>query len=350
MSTESERLIRDLFFAEKSTASLAQVLTKRLWESQTDSPEELRQFLSFLINAGHYREVWEILSEWMKQNKPLPMRQFCDILNACGFKPGSQFLKYFTQSNNSQPESHQIMFYPQWEKFSQDFIRLKKIHLEKLNQQIVLNKSELFHRLEYFRSNRMIEEEDKLLNELAELYPDDPQIKIDKQRHKERWARAIIAKKSFAALDKEFSETEIAMSDEELLVAKNLVSFIEELVIKKPDRSYNLSILLYNLELYEDCKKILSLAPSSLAVDWLYAEVLIRCRRFVESLDVVSNLEKKYADDPETTFGTTYYRALSLIGLGQIGTAAELLKSIVTIRPNYRSAHTLLHKLGGRIT
>jgi thioredoxin-like negative regulator of GroEL len=102
------------------------------------------------------------------------------------------------------------------------------------------------------------------------------------------------------------------------------------------------------MELFEQARKLLEMAPSTLAVDWLYLDVLLKCRRYAEGLDALLTLERRYANDPETTFAATYARAQALAGLGQVGAAAALLKSLVSIRPGYRSAHSLLLQWGGR--
>jgi hypothetical protein len=53
-------------------------------------------------------------------------------------------------------------------------------------------------------------------------------------------------------------------------------------------------------------------------------------------------MEIKYISDPETTFAVSYLRAQALQGLGQHGSALEIMQSIVRVRPNYRSAHSLI--------
>ena len=58
--------------------------------------------------------------------------------------------------------------------------------------------------------------------------------------------------------------------------------------------------------------------------------------------EAVNHLEIKYVDDPETTFAVAYLRAQCLRELGQEAAALETLRSLVRVRPNYRSAHALI--------
>jgi hypothetical protein len=109
-------------------------------------------------------------------------------------------------------------------------------------------------------------------------------------------------------------------------------------------------MLFYFIEAYTQALTILNLAPSSPERDWMTLDLLIECRRFVECLVSVDQVEIAHCHDPETTFGAAYIRARALHGLGQDAQAIEILQSIVNIRPNYRSARTLMHEWAGGVS
>ena len=109
----------------------------------------------------------------------------------------------------------------------------------------------------------------------------------------------------------------------------------------------SLSLFFYFLEAYDQAFEILHLAPDTPEKNWLTLELLIQCRRFVECLAAVDQVELSYAEDPESTFGAAYVRARALRGLGQTSLALEILQGIVNVRPNYRSAQTLIHEWAG---
>jgi tetratricopeptide (TPR) repeat protein len=90
--------------------------------------------------------------------------------------------------------------------------------------------------------------------------------------------------------------------------------------------------------------EILAWAPAVPPNDWLRAELLVHARRFVEGLEHLKHLEVRYVDDPETSFAVSYLKAQCLQELGQKDAALEILKSIVRVRPNYRSAHALIQE------
>ena len=260
-----------------------------------------------------------------------------------------EFLKnFFEIYKNFNGHSLLTHFLP-WETLDPRFIDLKNATVDKLTHIAKERKEKYLIKLDYLRANRMIEEEEKLLDKLVKFYPDDSNFQTDKKNFRQRWARAIISRKAFESFDGGAEHTEPLFTEDELSAAKIFTTEIKKLAKKKPQLAYNLSIALYFLELYDLAHETLFFAPQALNVDWFSIEVLFRSRRYAQCLDAIAIVEKKYSDDPETVFGTTYYRALALDGLGQTGMAAELLKSIVTIRPTYRSAHSLLLKWGGRI-
>jgi hypothetical protein len=106
--------------------------------------------------------------------------------------------------------------------------------------------------------------------------------------------------------------------------------------------AYDFAVGLYVMELYHHAVEMIRLAPTGLAQDWFHLESLFKARRYLECLENINVAELTYSDDPETSFAATYLRARVLHGLGQTHPAKELLRSIVSIRPVYRSAASLL--------
>ena len=109
------------------------------------------------------------------------------------------------------------------------------------------------------------------------------------------------------------------------------------------DLAMNLHFMDFNLEALE----ILRVAPPSPAVDWLTLELMIQSRRFVDALSQAAHLEAAYAEDPDAAFAVTYARARALKGLGQVELAIDLLRSLIRVRPAYKSAQSLLMDWSG---
>jgi hypothetical protein len=347
LSEALEVAIRDLLMSQKDSDLVAQSLLKRL-AIESPSRSERQTFLNFLVHAGYGAEILKLYENWFKEKKHIPLYAFCYVLHRSGFKPGAEFIKnLFVAQSNVLPEDRLTHFLP-WEAFDPRLIDIKNSTYNHLQNESSRRKQKHIDKLEYYRVNRMIEEEERLLNELVVMYPEDEQLKKDKSQFRERWARAVIARKAFELFDEGFESTEPLFSADEIKTAQAIVTAIQQIVKKKPQHAYNFAIGLFFLELFEPAREILAYAKSSVSVDWFTIELLLKCRRYVDALDALVTIEGRYAQDPETTFSVTYYRALALEGLGQTGVATELMRSLVNIRPGYRSAHSLLLQWGGR--
>lgn len=347
MPESFEAVIRDLLVHEKNSDQLASQLILKI-ESGTLQHAELVAYLNFLVHAGYKKSAIEILTHLFQGQRPIPLMTFCFILQQSGFKPGREFIKHIVSAQKEQNPADQLKYFYPWEHDS-FFSKLRKDTIE---QNIVANKERKMRyidKLEYLRNNRMINEEEKLINEIAEEYLDEEPFKNIKQEFAERWAREILSRKTRPATIREDMDPSLTVDLELAEIINVITQEMINIIKKKATLSYDFAIGLYFLEQYESALKIIKYAPSSSAVDWLTLDLLLKAHRYVECLDAIETVEKRYADDPETTFGTTYYRALALNFLGQKNTATQLLKSIVHIRPTYRSAHSLLIKWGGTL-
>lgn len=340
MHSDIEIVIRDLLIAHKDNARVAAQIIERL-KSEKMNRQHRKALLSFLIHIGFYSEAYELFSTWFLEKKRIPFRHFLFILHRSGFKPGKEFLKYVVKAQNELEEKDRAETFAPWEDVSSHFSQNRAARIRGLEDSVVQKRREHFDKLEFLREQRMIQEEEKLLNRLAEIYPADAEVIRRKKEFKERWARHLLAEKSLQSLEKDIFDKK-PLEPEELVWADEFAKTLESLLSKHPTQAYNFSIGLNFIELYEQALRLIEHAEHSPASVWLRLELLLKARRFIDCLDDLLLVENEFANDPETTFASTYLRAQVLRGLGQTAQAIELLKSIVAIRPHYRSAHSLL--------
>ncbi len=344
-SADLERTLRDLLVIEGTSERVALNLIKRMTTTPPTRKERLA-FVHFLIHAGFYRETLALFIDWFKEKKRLPLMAFCHLLQRSGFRPKAEFIAQLFLAVDEVEEP--LFHFSAWETIDPRFAALR----EKVFHDVMINaaehKQKLIAKLDYFQQNRMIEEEQRLIDELVAVYPHDTDLKLRKEGFKMRWADALIARKALESFDDSFDLTKAKMSPADAEAARIISTAFTEAASRFPQSAYDLAIGLYFLDFYESAKTILEIAPPGFNVDWFYAECLLQSRRFLECLDFLQQIELKYSADPETTFGVTYYRAQALNGLGQLGVATQLLKSIVSIRPGYRAAHSLLLKWAGQ--
>ncbi len=347
MATESfEVVLRDLLLNESDSNRLAGTILRRL-QNESPSASEMHAFINFLIHAGYRQSVVNILAELFQAQRPVPLLTFSHVLYRSGFRPNHVFLQHLLQANDHQKPAERLPHFYPWETLEPQLKAIRQNTITHLIKTQGDRKQRLLEKLEYLRNNRMIEEEEKLLRDLVQMYPEEQTLLRSHEDFSERWARNVLSRNQRENYD--WSDLEIAPKLSPAL--SSLVTVMAEAMLKvaqkKPDIAYNLAVGLYMMEQYEHAAEVLQYAPVSPAADWLQLEVMWRSRRYVECLDAIATIENRYAEDPETVFGATYYRALTLNGLGQRHVATQLLKSIVHIRPHYRSAHSLLLKWGG---
>lgn len=346
MHADFELALRDLLLAHKDSRVVAEKILKRM-QSESLNRSEKKTFLAFLINCGFYKEAYLLFADWFREKKRIPIRSMLSILYLSGFKPGRDFLKYLFEAQAELDEKDKLLTFAPWEEASSQIAQLRSQLIRELEENQVRERREAFDKLEYLKEQRMIHEEDRLLQTMRQRYPNDSEVERRENEFKERWARHLLNEKSLESKQNDLFQKSQKLTLDEMKWADSLIEVLEKKIKKYPKQAYNLSISLYFMELFDHALILLRNAEPTDAVLWFRLELLFRARRFIDCLDGLSAIDQALADNPETTFATTYLRAQVLKGLGQTGKAIELLKSLVAIRPNYRSAHSLLLEWSG---
>lgn len=353
MSENLERTIRNLLLDEGNSDRVADNLLHRL---RIESPglKQREAFLAFIVNAGFAKYAMELYNIWFTEKRRIPFYPFCRILEDNGFQPKPEFFKHLLKANASAEESSPILYFTPWEEREPAFARLKQASVDQIRQDAKEHYRQQLAKLDYLRLNRMIDEEQALLDQMLFAHPDDAELLRQKENLQSRWAEAVITRRAgLPPFEAGYEKTELQLTALELkalsTIADGLLAAAKKYAEDKNSQMpYMIAVALYMLELYNPAIEALQSAERNVATDWLIVECLLKSRRFVETLDAVITIEGTYKDDPETTFGATYARALALEGLGQKAAAAELVQSILNVRPSYRSVQALQRRLLGR--
>lgn len=341
MRADLELAIRNLLAFGPSTPQLAEQITEKLLK-ESPTLNERRGFLNFLIQAGHYDGCYKVFERWFQQNHTVPWQEFLCLVQVSGFTPPNpKFLSYLFEALQETAGQEKLEVFGHWVKYDVRFANLAKEYELRSRKLAEAAEGKLFEKLDYFRSNRMIAQEEQLLKDLIFRYPEKSELKMQLNTLNTRWAHHFVSEraremeqnKAFAAAEDQPSQTPFL---------QHLLKVMQDALRKYPLAAYDFAIGLHMMEFYEGALKVLRSAIPNLAVDWFRAELLLKCRRYLECLDELHSLENSYASDPESSFASTYMRAQVLRGLGQNAMAIELLKSIITVRPSYRSARGLL--------
>ena len=340
--TEISALLRDM----KNPRLVADELVQR-WRHRILSEPEQIDCAQFLLAAGLYPVLFEQIEYLASDRAKLPWAQFVEVLGRTGVKPDEFEWRSLIEGAEAQEGGVVELFKSPYldllDGTEKVLIQKREVLRESRRRIFEEKKSELKDKMIFMRNNRLFDQEKEVLEELAALFPDELEFVKERESLQLRWAREIIAN---AAPESELASDlhwKLETLSPELTDVKNLiVARAHELAKEKPFLAYDLAVALHAMDLHNDAIDVLAYGIHKPAADWLKLELMIFARQFVNALDHASRLEISYASDPDAAFAVIYARARALNGLGQASMAVDLLRSLVRIRPHYKSAQSLL--------
>ncbi len=343
-----EREIRHLLNHGATPKAVADELVQR-WHMNLFSDEEQDALASFLINSGCEIQLLAEVERLIKNKARIPWTHFYFALSRAGLQLNEAQIEFLKVALREQSALYEFAAWPPTAKIDIDFEFAHRECLEKNEDELSNNRVMLMDQVQFFRSQRMHEDEAQALKKLQSLFPDDKEFRLSEADLAERWAREVLA--NYSSRESQFDE-EVFIRNEnaqpEVRSAREVLTERSvEIASTKPENAYDLSVMFLFMESYGQALAVLEYAPASTKKDWLRVELLLKAREYALALDETNRLESTYAGDPESTFAAVYGRARALWGLGQAAMAVELIRSIVNVRPNYKSARSLLADWGG---
>ena len=311
-------------------------------EAEVLSPDEIQAIFTFFIKIGAYQSVLQLcLENFAIEKFATPWHLFIEALTLSALpvdqKTISSAIKGILETNSEMEACRSQM----WDRYRQEFSRWRELRKVQFAEKHADTKFKLLDQLTYFRSQRLYDQEKKLLQRLFKMFPTDETVSKFYREHKERYADEILQKH----IKPKVKKLNIDETDPEL--DKMSASFGEELIRKSEsdtDMAYELAVSALMHEQYEAGLKIIEKAPPGKARYWLKLELLLGAKHHLELLHSLPEIELCYAEDSETFFATAYYRAQAIWGLGQNHLAIEVLESLLESRPSYRSGLSLLSR------
>lgn len=344
MSLALEMQIRDLFSELGDLDQVVDALNDR-WEKNLLTPEEQNEVARFFLARGDYHKLCAQLVRLLDKKQKLPWAEIALALEQTKLELSADEKRALTEGISEQQaydEALQVSSVITWDPLLE---RKNTERLARLSQELIQKREFIKDKINYFRAQRMYKEEAAALAELRLIFPGDESLPVDQRSADEKWAYEIVEKGAterdlLESLNKKVAE----LSDEQKKIKSVLVANAQEKVKEEPAQAYDLALHLHFMEFHLEALEILESAGRPLKEPemWLRLELLIKSRKFVEALEETHFLEERFADDPESVFAAIYARGICLWELGQGALAVDLLKSIVKIRPGYRSAHSLL--------
>jgi hypothetical protein len=348
--TSLEAEIQILLKSSADSRQVADELVRR-WQYGLFNPSEQSDCALYLIASKNLSKLFRQVHYLIENDLPVPWLPFAEAIIQSGLVLNSTEANALIEGARSQnsladlalSQSLQAQI-PELELASKE-LKLQKQNNQNRQRQIIRDK------IVFLRANRMYDDEARVVAQANALFPGDTEFALAAENLKLRKAHDTLQdgvlriSRSAAAIDstQELIQKFSHLNSDQQSAKTEILRQAQEILELKPEAAYDLAIALHFMDFnLEGADLLEKMSQPSAATEWLKLELLLQARQFIRALDVATRLDSKYADDPETDFSTTYARARALRGLGQNSAATELLRSLTRIRPEYKSAQSLL--------
>lgn len=335
LATDVEIEISCFLVMELNSQIIAQYLCEKVDSSEYNLDEKLT-FLNALIHMGFYEESLSVITTWTQHSKYFPWKQFLFLLLKLQVPPAKKWLNLvFEGAEQSKEDLSALRDWETWDpRFKEARSTVNNIKKEEYWQKC----RDLQDKSLFFRSQRLYSEEKETLEKLHRLCPTDEKIKNQLKETQELWSKEVISKAISNQENWLASRPSKTKRDQELeKQASHLFEFIREKESLDEGQLYNLALFFKFVEFPNHALRILE-GIQHFAADWLRVDVYLDSQQYVIALEEASKNERKYSENPETSFASIYAKAIALRHLGQVPAAIELMQKITKVNSNYRSA------------
>lgn len=223
---------------------------------------------------------------------------------------------------------------------SPELIELWNQKKQQMQTQYENKKHSLMKELDFAKNQGLKEKRMDALNQLKQFFPKDKVVETAFQSEKEFHARQTY-NKLVSKKEKNFH----AKKEEPSLSKDQIHSFFK--IIKKylkKDANYAYDFCVMFLEMDQPLlglKVIDLLKKKSQNLLWHELHICLEAQQHARALNTIAHLQKSNVSN-EHSFSLLYYQALALYGLGNRSDAIRIIKNILKIRPQFKSANSLL--------
>ena len=344
MSQTIELKVQKLLLEKENFAAVADDLLQE-WDSNATTDGDREAIAFFLLNAGLIRQLLEKVSQQISQQGKVFWPIYRTILTQVEQHLESKIAAALIEGVKEDSFEPALFYSSSLQPFSEEFSDSVTIYKKKLQSEFEDRIRDFLDRVQFLKSQRLFEEERRALENLGQLNPSFTEIKKLWADYNERWALHIVStKQNIEYTDRLTKKVQAQWRAEMQPAFQPIWTQIQELVVSTPELALDLVMMTHFMDFSEEALHLARLSPPSMTRDWMIAELLLDTRRFVDLLEWVNGLEIKYVHDNDVAFAASYLKARAFRGLGQDLTAIDLINSILKIRPNYRSAPSLLQE------
>lgn len=303
----------------------------------------------FLYNAGLIRDLLQFAIDQMKSDKPVPWPFVIQSLTDHKVSISEQNAKILYKNMLMKQEKENtpyIFACKNWGEDFKEFELFRSVFLEKLQEENINIRRELLKNLEFVQSQGLLEEEEKIIDQLLEIEISSEEYLLLQKKLKQKKALQFVKKKKLSRQQQTLREKEpLPFIPKESRLKEQFLKNIYEIVQVYPEKVKNLSVLLYMMGWPDMGLKLLDMTKAAIGeTAWLYLEWLFEMQQYTASIELANQLLDGTDGDPEKLFFINYIKAQALYYLGEKKEAIQYLNDIIVIRPDYKSAQSLMEK------
>ncbi|MGI9548664.1 MAG: hypothetical protein ACR2M7_01600 [Bdellovibrionales bacterium] len=306
---------------------------------------DLESVVRFLYNSKSYKKILKFSKERLKNNQNIPWSFVLPLVlkSHIEISPAEVNILYHTWLGDYLQNHPRIFTCSRWENYSQEFAHHLNIFLKDLKEAGSAPEDQSLQTLEFVKAQNLMEEESKIIKNLLKKDKDNLKYQELYKSLKERQAIKVIEDQKKSLYKSRISNQKPYLFLENTETKNKWYQKTEKLAKQRPDLVKNLSLFLYFLHWPDMALKILTKNLEDLSDYWLYLDCLLETGQYTKSLDLTNQLLEQIQDS-EMVFPLIYIKSQSLYYLGKKEEAIEHLDSILKVRPDYRSAQSLLEK------
>ncbi len=293
-------------------------------------------YCTFLFSAGLHKTLFKYLIERLEQDLSIPWTYLCALIKKYQLDIDTEMITQVFLNHQEDPSlisnSHCLD--------SAELINLRNKYLEQCyRQDPQLNVEK---ELQIAISQNLLKKEGELIQDLIQMDNKNPLFQQHWQTYQYKQARDV------------FNEYKNAHQDSFYAIQKN-TSIEEDKILKNLVKGLNQLTKKHSPKLIDDMVIILSsTGHTHLAIEflenhldtddrkWIYLDLLLEDNQCFKCLNFVEHTFLQTNPNSDTAFALNYAKAQAYYGLKEYDKAKTILNDLVLLRPQYRSAKTLL--------
>ena len=337
-----EKDIQKMLSSRRAPATIAKNMLKKINKgSIPDTSENFLAVCRFMYQSGLYGFLIKTAISRLQNNQVIPWTFIIEILESQEISIPQDKRDFFIQGILEQDQIASILTNHKWDSY---YPELKTMKMEKIEQINRANNREfirLMEDLEFIQAQGVLKKEGEILKQLKKIDPENPEINEKWLQFQEKWGRHLILQKKTGLLNKKHISSPL-LSKKEKNQAEKIAKSIKLTLKKKPEKNYDMALLFSFIGYPYIAIQILKDHLNNMSARWLYLDLLLQSKFYLDCLSFLDIMEVQYSEDPDTVFALTYIRAKAYYGLGKKDRAKSILSDLSQVRPNYRLTHHLL--------